>query len=349
MSYAYALSIDFRQASSSLRELLEQLQADISALNMRSSNEVFQGLKQKFLASWKSWEGVAKDYKKSLKNMPKELRRRRFIKELAFELEVFEVDVKSYIAELKEKNAYLIAFQSRLQQITESVSSLDKNPLIQKFLRGETVMASRKNIQWQRKVCHASLGMLFLYLFVFSGFPKTILWSLAGGFILWTVSLETIRHLNPKVNDWVCRWFKPIMRERERTKINSAMFYIVAMLIVYFVFPIEVTMLAMLFIALGDPVAGVVGVFWGKRKLSPHSSLEGSLACFATCALMAYACAGFLISTNISLFSLIIFSILSGLTGAIAEASFKKLDDNLVMPLLSAPILWGLMKVFSVI
>lgn len=364
MSYAQSLSIDFRQASLSLKELLDQLQEDISALNL-SSTELFHGLKQNLLLSWKNWEVTVKNYKISLQNMPKELRRRNIIKQLSKELEDFETHARCFLTEIKETSfqdfrrslnrhireadLYLKGVQSRMHQMAESVASLEEHPLVQKFLRGEPVLASRENMQWARKVSHTSLGLLFLYVFVYSGWSKTVLWTLAGGFILWAFVLETARHLNPRVNEWVCRYFRPIMREREKTKINSAMFFIVSMVIVYFVFPIEVTMLTMLFLAVGDPLAGIVGVYWGKRKLSPHVSLEGSLACFTACAALAALCAGVLFSTTLSLLPLLVFSLISGLIGALTESSFKKLDDNLVMPLLSAPLLWSLMHLFSLL
>ncbi len=350
MTHAQAISIDFLQASLSLQEQLDQLREDILALH-QSSTELFYNLKQNLLNSWKNREQIIREYKLSLQTMPKELRRRGLIDKLSKDLENFEADFRLYLSEIRESSFqdFRRSFHRRIDEMADHVAELEEHPLVQKFLRGETVLASRKNIQWGRKLAHAFNGIFFIYLLVYSNWPKTIVWSLTGGFVVWALSLETIRHLNPKVNKWVCRYFAPIMREREKTNINSAIFYIVAMAIVYFTFPIEVSMLTMLFIAIGDPVAGIVGVTWGKTKITSHVSVEGSLACFAACALLAALCAGVLFSKTLSFLPLISFSLLSGVVGAMAEASFKKLDDNLVMPLLSAPALWVLMKLFSLL
>lgn len=342
--------VDFRQASLSLREHLDRLREDISALHL-GSIDLFHSLKQKLLSSWKNRERVIREYKLSLKALPRELGRRSLVLRLSADLEDFEADMRLYLFEIRESSFqdFRRSFHRRIDEMAERVAGLERHPLVQKFLRGETVLASRKNIQWWRKLTHAFNGIFFIYLFVYSGLPKTITWSFAGGFIAWAFSLEMARHLNPKVNQWVCRWFKPIMREREKTSINSAIFYLFSMTFVYLTCPIEVSQLTMLFIAIGDPVAGIVGVTWGRTKITSHVSVEGSLACFAACAGLAALCAGFLFSKTLPLPSLVFFSGVSGMVGAGAEASFKRLDDNLVMPLLSAPALWGLMKLFSVL
>lgn len=361
MTSTSTIPIVFQQASLSLQEHLDLLREDIFALH-HSSTELFHDLKQNLLNSWRNRELVIRAYKLSLQAMPKELRRRGFVDKLFSDLEAFEADFRHYLSEIRESSfqdfcrsfnrhaseadGYLKNVQARIHKMTDRVAELEEHPLVQKFLRGETVLASRKNIQWGRKLAHAFLGIFFLYLVVYSGWPKTIIWSLTGGFIVWAFSLETVRHLSPRVNQWVCRHFRPIMREREKTKINSAIFYIISMGIVYLTCPIEVSMLTLLFVGIGDPVAGIVGVTWGKTKITSHVSMEGFFACATTCALLAALCAGLLFQNTLSFLPLISFSLLSGMVGAIAEASFKKLDDNLIMPLLSAPVLWVLMKLF---
>jgi dolichol kinase len=138
------------------------------------------------------------------------------------------------------------------------------------------------------------------------------------------------------------------MREREKRAINSGIFYMLSMLLIYFIFPLNVAILTMLFIAVGDTAAGVVGVKWGHHKISKDVSWEGTLACFITCNFMAliahqYLFDGFIISG----FKLFFFCVVSGLIGAFAESSLKNWDDNLVMPILSAPGLWLLMQILS--
>jgi len=364
MTETYALTINFQQTSLSLKDLLDRLNGDITTLSS-GSKEVFHKIKEDLLKSWKSCPEVLKNYRLSIQKMPKELRKRGFIQQALQDIEAFEVDVKTFLSDikkssfqafrqtldqkLKDANTYLDGIQSRLTRIKLQIADFEENALIQKFLRGETVLSSKKSIQWARKAGHALLGALFVYIFIYSGWPKSVTWTLSLGLIISAFSLETWRHFNPKVNQWVCRYFKPVMREGEKTRINSAVFYIFAMVLVYFLFPLNVFGLTLLFIAIGDPVASIVGIKWGRTKLSRHVSLEGFLACFVTCGLMAFLFVSYLSHVHLALIPLLLFATLSGFVGAFAEASFKSLDDNLVMPLLSAPALWGLMKLFSIL
>jgi diacylglycerol kinase (CTP) len=330
---------------------LDRIQKDISRPGVDSS-EFNQKTNENQIQSWENWPEAVSNYKQSVKNMPRELRQRDLIKGLFEDIESFEKDARRFLAGLRDASLtdiYRRALQSRTYQLAQKIAALEENTLVQKFLRGEVVLSSKKSIQWGRKLNHVVPPILFLYLFAYSGFSNVVIWSITGPLLIGLFSVEIARHLNPRVNDWFCKSFKSIMREREKTGINSSVFYVIGMGIVYFVFPIEVAVLTMFFIAIGDPIAGIVGICWGRRKLSAHVSLEGTLACFVTCSLAAAVSATYLFDKTLPLLSLILFSMLSGLVGAVSEASLKKLDDNFVMPVLSAPILWILMKFFAII
>ena len=351
MTQAQTIPADFLQASLSMQDLLAALQEDMAALSL-SSTEAFQTLKRRLLQSWENLPVAISDYKRSVQHMPREIKQRHLFKGLSQNIEAFELDVRRFLTELKETSladVYRQALESRTHQLAQQIAALEEHRLVQKFLKGEVILSSKKSLQWGRKICHAVLGLSFLYLFVYSGLSETVIWLITGPLLLWAFSLETARHLNPRINQWVCQRFKLVMREREKTRVSSAIFYMLAMSIVYFVFPSKVLVLTMLFIAIGDPVAGIVGVYWGRRKLAPHVSLEGFAACAVTCALLAGLCVGLLFDAGLSMSALLLFSLLSGVIGAMAESSFKKIDDNLVMPLLSAPALWVLMKAFELI
>lgn len=325
-----------------------ELQHDFSE-RLAHASDYSQILKEK-LQSWEESSHVFKEFKSCCAQMPKELRKRQFILQTLHEIENCEKRLKNFFHESKtfslnewqETSIYIKNAHDKLIQ-------LQNEPLVQKFLRGETILSSKNNIQWARKIGHACFGVSFLYLFVYSGLPKAFIWTLTSLYILWAFSLEIARHRNPKVNEWVCRYFKPVMRESEKNRINSAIFYTISLLVVYFLFPLPVTILTLLFLAIGDPVAGVIGVYFGKVKIASHASLEGTLAGFVVCTLLSFLYAGFLFDVTLSGYSLIYFSLISGAIGATAELTFPKLDDNLVIPLISAPLLWILMHLFHLL
>ena len=139
------------------------------------------------------------------------------------------------------------------------------------------------------------------------------------------------------------------MREHEKHTLNSATYYIISMVTVYVLFPVEVAVLCLIFLALGDPVAGIIGIKFGKHPMTKNASVEGFLACGYVCALISYIFAGFIFDASLSKFDLVLFSALAGIIGALSEILFPKWDDNLVMPLSSCFPLYLLMKFFHII
>lgn len=211
-------------------------------------------------------------------------------------------------------------------------------------------LPSANTLQWSRKFFHTFAGLTFLYLFVYSGLPETVVWSVTGIAVTFMFTVEFIRHKNQKFNSWLCKRLTWVMRERERHSINSSIYYAISMLLVYFLFPLEVAILTLLCLAVGDSAASIVGVYWGKRQIvGLRGSVEGFVACGVTCALLALFCAGTLFQNNLSGWPLISFAFSCGVIGAAAEGSLPQFDDNLIMPLVSAPAFLGMMKLFGII
>lgn len=328
-----------------LQEICAEFEQDMSDFSQASA-ETLALARIKLQRLGQDWQLRYGEFKTAVADLPKELRQRDFVKSLLRELSHFEAKVQHLRAQAGEID--FPAWREAAARLSQSLAELERHPVMQKFLRGETVLASRRNIQWTRKCGHAGLGLFFLYLIKYSQLPHALVIGVVTGFMVWGFSLETLRHMSPRVNHWVCAFFKPMMREREKTGINSGIFYMTSMLLVYWCFPLDVGMLTMLFIALGDPIAGIIGVYLGRHRLSDHVSLEGTLACFAACAMLAFVCALWLFDTlHLTPLPAVVFSLIAGAIGALAESSFKKLDDNLVMPLISAPLLWLLMQLFG--
>jgi glycerol-3-phosphate acyltransferase PlsY len=86
------------------------------------------------------------------------------------------------------------------------------------------------------------------------------------------------------------------------------------------------------FLTLGDLFAALIGKKWGRIKLFSQKSLEGSLACFTVCALIA----------------LIKFHPVIAITGAIVATLIELLptglDDNVTMPLISGVVMQMLIR-----
>lgn len=122
------------------------------------------------------------------------------------------------------------------------------------------------------------------------------------------------------------RLFGPLLREREGNRITGASYMLLGTLAVFTLFPRDVAILAVLFIALGDPVAAIVGIRSPGPRVFGKSPL-GTAAMIATCLSMA----GVLHWAGaISLgWPVAVGAVVAGLT----ELLPLPLDDNLWVPL----------------
>ena len=140
---------------------------------------------------------------------------------------------------------------------------------------------------------------------------------------------ELLRLRFPHAKRWFYRLFGRFLREEEAHRLTGASYTLMASLIIFHVFPEDVAIVVFIFLAIGDPVATLVGNYLGRISIF-DKTLEGHLACFGTCIL-----AGFIFSQLITPIPVIV--VLAGSIGAtVGEAVPHKINDNLTIPLLAA-------------
>lgn len=196
----------------------------------------------------------------------------------------------------------------------------------------------RSDLHIARKLWHASTGILIVSLYS-AGVPRALAVLILSIFFAATVLLEMNRLRNPVFNEKCVRFFGAIIRTNEVKKFSTVPYYIAAAIVAIGVFPKPVAILSMLFLAIGDPVASLVGVLFKGRsvQLFGNKSLHGSVACFAVCALMSFV---YLSSSGMSGVELIRMTMLGGFAGAVAEAMPLEIDDNFTVPVISGLLLW---------
>jgi dolichol kinase len=204
-------------------------------------------------------------------------------------------------------------------------------------------LKKRSELHLARKLWHISSvgGMAAIYAFV----PEKIsLLILATSWLLF-VPLDFLRQRRPAINDFLLHAFRPIMRDSELHHLAGTSYLLTGVGIVVLIFPREVVLLTLLFLALADPIASYFGIKFGKDKILGHKSLQGTLAAFTVCTVLCFA---FLYTHSILLDRLIVVSLLGGVIGALAELiPIGKLDDNLTLPLLSSTFLYLLFSLFG--
>ena len=111
---------------------------------------------------------------------------------------------------------------------------------------------------------------------------------LCAAVTLLIVPLDILRHYNPRLNKFVVRLFRRVMRKDEANKVSGFSYLLVGALLLFLFFPRPVTTLSLFMLAFADPFASYVGVLWGKDKIIGNKSLQGSLAALAVCSIVAF-------------------------------------------------------------
>jgi dolichol kinase len=125
------------------------------------------------------------------------------------------------------------------------------------------------------------------------------------------------------------RVFGMILRKHELKDFTGATYLLVASLLCIAFFKEPIAAASIAFLSIGDTFAALVGMNFGKRKfLRNNKSLEGSMACFVTCAIF-----GLWWLSNPWL------AILGALAATAAELGKIPLDDNIKIPLTSALVM----------
>jgi dolichol kinase len=131
---------------------------------------------------------------------------------------------------------------------------------------------------------------------------------------------------------FVQRVFGVISRPGEAYRIPSATWYTAALLVGAIFLPQHAVELGALVLALGDPVASLVGKRWGTRKLLGQKSWVGSGA-FVVVSFVAATTFLWLVVPGVGLARAVTIATVLSLLGALTELLSRRVDDNFSIPL----------------
>ena len=186
--------------------------------------------------------------------------------------------------------------------------------------------------KWRRLFHIGACGAIpLLGIFVGSGVMVTLLATMSGLALL----VELARLLLSGLNSILVAWLKPLLKDTEDRRITGATYIALAALACFLVFDKPIAIAALFFLALGDPVAALVGSRMGGFRVFGKSPL-GTLAFMA----VAIGVAGILSAVNVVPFH---WGLVAGATiAALVELAPSFLDDNLTIPLISgAAMTWA--------
>lgn len=201
---------------------------------------------------------------------------------------------------------------------------------------------TEKDLHIARKIWHVC-GVAAI-LWIYMSFPYKQVLAL-GTFALSGILLfDSARLFIPSLNKAIQKVFSFCMRESEKDKLSGMSYMIAGAILISLLFEREIVILALVFLGLGDPIASIFGILFGKNKIG-SKSLEGTFAAFITCSVASLI---YFLANGFFDHRIWIVVPLAGIWGALSELlQIKHIDDNFSLPVLSAIGLWGLFLIFG--
>lgn len=162
--------------------------------------------------------------------------------------------------------------------------------------------------------------------------PRLVLLISLGSVTFLVSILEFVRLKFPGVNRWFILIFKPLLRDEENSRLTGTVYSLAGALISFLIFPRDIAIMTVAFLAVGDPIATIIGKHFGKTRFL-GKSLEGNLACFLACLIVGFI--GYSVGLEVGLLALL----LGAFGAAVAEALPLPLNDNLSLPLVAGLVM----------
>jgi len=203
-------------------------------------------------------------------------------------------------------------------------------------VRASGGLRQRSDLHLARKFFHMSGGLLCLVPYLLLGFSRETMAAIMGTVLGAVMSIEYARARWVWVNGIAIRVLGPVMRDTEVNTLTGIPFYMASCLFAFLIFPHHITVLAILYLALGDPSSSFFGVLYGRDKIFPNKSLQGTLGGFFVCALASLA---YLTWQGFPREVILLLSLLGGFAGSLAELLPLNIDDNFAIPVVSGALM----------
>ena len=142
---------------------------------------------------------------------------------------------------------------------------------------------------------------------------------------------------------WINRLF---LRAEEQFRESAMIPYAIAVLLTILTVPKVAALIAIYTLAIADPAAAVIGIRYGRRRLGPERSLEGSMAFW----LSTLVIAGVVLSqaTAAPAPTIAGAALTIAFVAALGELVPLRIDDNLTIPLFVGFVSWIVIALFGI-
>lgn len=155
---------------------------------------------------------------------------------------------------------------------------------------------------------------------------------LVGGGALFALATEVSRLHSPRLNAIYMAVFGPILKQSESAEITGATWFLIAAFFTFFFYGPEIALPVLLFVAIGDPAAALVGSyspgprFWGKSPSGIVAFIAAALGVWAVVCAAGYGQWSWAV-------------VVAAVIAAAVEFSPTPIDDNLTVPLIGGAVM----------
>lgn len=199
-----------------------------------------------------------------------------------------------------------------------------------------TIIATRKDLQLPRRMFHMGSGVTVAFIYNFLLTHQQAV-SILGTIACVLYILEQVRINYPEFAGNFEKYSKYLLRAEEQLKESAGVPFVMGLLLTILSFPKPIAVVAILTLAIADPLSALIGIRFGRLRVVAHKSIEGSLAFFFGCftataaVFLGYAPTA---GTALGLAFFVAFTV------SVFEMVPIRLDDNLTIPLFTAAVAW---------
>lgn len=199
-----------------------------------------------------------------------------------------------------------------------------------------TIVATRKDLQLPRRLFHMGSGVTVAFIYNFLLTHQQAV-SILGTIACILYILEQVRINYPEFAGNFEQYSKYLLRAEEQLKESAGIPFVMGLLLTILSFPKPVAVVAILTLAVADPLSALIGIRFGRIRIVAHKSMEGSAAFFIGCFLATtLVFLGYAPTTGTAL-GLAFFV---AFTVSVFEMVPIRLDDNLTIPLFTGAVTW---------
>lgn len=206
-------------------------------------------------------------------------------------------------------------------------------------------LPSRHNLQITRRLFHMGNGVAVATLYLIS-FGHSQMISFLGTIACVLYLIEQVRVNYPEAASKLLPFTRFIIRAEEQLKESAMVPYAMAVLLTIVAFPKHIALTGIYALAFADPLSAIIGIRFGKHKLSPTRTIEGSFAFFISIFLVTiFTLSGFNGGFE---WPVLFIAITLGTICTLFDLVPLRLDDNLTIPLFTSAMLWIICTIFGI-